>query len=528
MGEYLSPAAVSEFNPDALIEIESDEKLELQERCGIVGIFSRSPKDQLGVTLLAAGGVQHRGQNGVGLASWSPTDSRYMTGNGLIREVFTPDVVHANGMQSMWTLFHCRYGTDGGYGLNNLQPIQISNPDGSSVSVVHNGQFAAIDSMRGMLHEQLPGEASDTVLFAHLLVQEQGNTWDDKICTTLSKVNGAYSLLIGVENALYVARDEFGIRPLVLGHVQGYGYMAASETLAIDKAGGKVIRQLNPGEVLRIDVNGLTVIRPGDTSHMDDHGCDLEGAYFSHPNSLRPISDDESATDVANWESFQAFRQSCGIVAAKEHPIMHADFVVGVPDSGVAFAQGYANTLHIPYQQLILRDHFDPNGHTRLFLGDAAKEKIAQKVLGKLLVIPDRIMWKDKIVVVADDSMIRGNVSSEVTWVLKSLGAREVHWMLGFPRVIDRCHLGVSIRTGEELIAARHNGDDRLVAQAIGATSVNYISPQGFLAARRHTSELVQPKDPRHIFLDNGACGGCVTGVYPVSSGGEIYKRSAV
>lgn len=513
------------------IEILNTEKLELQERCGIVALFSAHPTKQLEPMLMAAGGVQHRGQHGVGYASWSEAEQhrKPFTHTGLVLEAFTPHVFKRLNVPSNWSLFHCRYGTDGGYDEGNLQPVQAVTPDGQHISVIHNGQFVDTAGMRALLHKDISETASDTVLFTQLLAQSEESSWDEKILHTIDMVKGAYSVVVGVNGAIYAMRDEFGIRPLILGNVPGVGYMIASETNAFDKVGGHVLRQLNPGEVIRIDVNDLTVLRQGITDAEHSHGCDIEWAYFSHPSSLFPLVHGEGAERGNHqWESYQQFRHNCGIVVARESPIPNADFVIGVPDSGIAFANGYASAMKLPYQPIIYRDHFDKNGRNRLFLMDHDKAAIRTNVLGKLLINPDRALWEGKIVVLGDDSIIRGSVSAAITRAIFSLGAREVHWVVGFPPVVDRCHLGVSIRTHEELVAQRHDGDEKRIAQAIGATSVHYISPRGFLAAKLHTDSLQNPQQEKNIFLANQSCGGCVTGVYPIGAHGEIYQNGGI
>ena len=147
---------------------------------------------------------------------------------------------------------------------------------------------------------------------------------------------------------------------------------------------------------------------------------------------------------------------------------------------------------------------------------DDEMKKISKRILKKLTLNPDPVIWKDKIVVIGDDSIVRGNVSEQITKAIFLLGAKEVHWIVGFPPVAHPCYLGVSMRTGEELVAYRYNSDPKKIAKAIGATSVNYISPKGFIQARKLSSDVKMPKDPRMIFLENGGCAGCVTGIYPV------------
>ncbi|MBI2034394.1 MAG: hypothetical protein HYT11_01540, partial [Candidatus Levybacteria bacterium] len=205
----------------------------IQEKCGIIAMHlpSETSCQLLALTLKAGGGVQHRGQQGVGLAMHTAEGVMSHKANGLIKETFTSDVLEQfskkNG--SDWTLLHTMWGTHGGHGESNFQPCTSTSPDGTSWSVIHNGEFAAVERIREKLNTLYPDDISDTFLFTELLAQTQGDSLDERIITTLSQVNGAFSMVIGVENKLYLARDEFGIRPFVLGQIND-GYIAASET----------------------------------------------------------------------------------------------------------------------------------------------------------------------------------------------------------------------------------------------------------------------------------------------------------
>lgn len=495
------------------------------EKCGIVGFFTPHLSHKLSLSLLAAAGLQHRGQHGAGVAMCTKRGLVKHTGNGLLNEVFTKKVVEKLDKPCLWTLVQLRYGTFGGYDPYNLQPcITHLKKDNCSIAVTHNGEFAAPHKIRRKLkNKKIPRLANDTYLFTRLLAETEGNTWDEKVLSALDQVRGAFSLIIGIEDTLYVIRDIFGIRPLLIGK-KGGGYIIASETHAFDKIGVKVWREIRRGEVLRINKNGAINIRDG----LKNPGnyCDFEWAYFSRPDSLSPTR--EKAGDGQHperWISYETFRERCGEILAREIPIKKARFVVGAPDSGFAVAMGYAKAAHLPYRQVIVRDHFDPNGLQRLFMRDDQMSQIGKKVLGKLSLVPDLNIWKDAVVVVGDDSIVRGNVSKKLTQAMFTLGAREVHWIIGFPPVAHPCHLGVSMRTGKELIAYRLNSDPKKIAKEVGATSVNYISPEGFIKARKLTSDVAMPKNPKEIFLANGGCAGCITGLYPVSKEGKAHPR---
>ncbi len=484
----------------------------LQEKCGIVAVYNKSPRANLPLALLCAGGVQHRGQQGAGVVLKTAKKITRLIGNGHLSDIFTQAKVARLNARNKWILVHCRYGTYGGYDQRNLQPCMVKAKDGTVISVIHNGEFAAVEEMRRRLGMKLPHDISDTYIFAQLLAREKGNSWDEKIVTALSKVNGAYCLLIGIDNVIYVTRDQFGLRPLVFGQLKN-NWIVASETHALDKIGAKILREVRRGEIMKLTDEGPVTIQKG--KERVGNFCEFEWAYFSRPDSLLETPTDRLAVAL--------FRRRCGELLAQESPISHATLAVGVPDSGIAVTTGFANALHIPYHQAIVRDHFDVSGDQRLFMRDDQKKLIKKKVLGKLSLVPDHRIWKNAVVVIGDDSIVRGNVSGEITHSLFALGAREVHWIVGFPPVAHPCHLGVSMRTYDELIASRHKGDVTKIAKEIGATSVRYITYRSFIKARLGNEKLKESKSLQDLFLLNSGCGGCITGQYPISREGAIH-----
>lgn len=500
------------------LEIPQHDK-PLQEKCGIVAIYNKVPVKNLQLALLAGNGVQHRGQQGAGVAIKSKSGVRYHMGNGLLADIFTPKIVGSLDKDARWILLHCRYGTNGGYDKRNLQPCMVRSKDDSDISIVHNGEFVATQKLRGLVSKKFPKDISDTYLFSQLLAETVGTNWEKRVVDALSKVNGAYSLMIGVGDKIFLARDEFGIRPLVLGKING-SWVAASETHALDKVGAKLLREVRRGEIIRIDENGISVIKHG----IEGRGnfCDFEWAYFGRPDSSNPTHEIQNdGNKPSSWQTMYAFRERCGKIIAKEKPILNASFVVGLPDSGLPVAMGYATQLRLPYRQVIIRDHYDPSGNQRLFMRDDQKNKIQRHVLGKLSLVADKSIWKGAIVVVGDDSIVRSNVATKITKAIYAMGAKEVHWIIGFPPVTHPCHLGVSIRSKSELVAAKYDSDVVKIAGHIHTTSVYYISHKGFVKARFLSSLITIPEDLKDIFLVNGGCGGCLTGKYPIAKDGS-------
>ncbi|OGK15679.1 hypothetical protein A3H80_02285 [Candidatus Roizmanbacteria bacterium RIFCSPLOWO2_02_FULL_37_19] len=495
------------------LEISIDKVI--QDKCGIVGVYNKHPKRTLPRALTVANRLQHRGQHGAGIVVKTNRKSYFFKSHGLIQDIFTPKVISKFNKPAQWIITHNRYGTHGGYKKYNLQPC-ISYAQKTQVVVVQNGEFTSIDKMKKKLNNKknIFHDSSDTVIFTKLLAEAQGNTWDEKVVSTINDSKGAFSLIIGIDNAMYIARDPDGIRPLLMGNTRD-GWVVASETSGLEKIGATNIRKIKRGEILKLDSEGITSLQNGPEG--EGHFCDFEWAYFSYPNSSYPTHENGNENAKARqWLSFARFRERCGEIMAEENPVKNATFAVGIPNSGVYVAMGYSNKSGIPYRQVIIRDHYDHDGLQRLFMRDDQMQKISKRILKKLTLNPDINIWRKAIVVVGDDSIVRGNVSERITKAILSLGAKEVHWVIGFPPVAHPCFLGVSMRSGEELIAHRFNSDPKKIAQAIGATSVNYISPKGFIQARKLSSNVKMPKDPRMIFLENGGCAGCITGMYPI------------
>jgi amidophosphoribosyltransferase len=498
----------------------------LQEKCGVVGISfpSVNRKSQISIAVKSLIGLWHRGQQGAGATVKDASGLKTHHGTGGPEQTFSSSVIDdlGNGETPSWIVGQTRYGTNGGWEKENLQPITSYSSNNEPITIAHNGQFAGIEKMKKEVGEPLPDDASDTYIFSKLLARAKGSSWDEKIISTLEKVSGAYSLVMGAGDSLYLARDPQGIRPLMLGKF-GDGFIAVSETIALDKVGATLIRQIKRGEIVKIDKEGIKTIKEG--LEGDGNFCDFEWPYFSRPDSSYPLVS-EDLENPERWKSVYEFREECGKTLAKERPIPNATFVVGVPDSGVPVSMGYANALGIPYRQLILRDHYDPDGKGRIFQTDYDKGGIQARVLGKLSLVGGQRIWKDAVVVLGDDSYVRGYTSKAVVNAVFSAGAKEVHMISGTPQIMHPCHLGVSMRTYEELIASRNNGDPQKIAKEIGATSINYISHKGFIRARLEAGkDLIIPQNEKEIFLANGGCGGCLTGLHPVSQEGIIYKR---
>jgi len=509
--------------PSSHVEIEIDEKDKIQEKCGIVILVNyKERKDNIILALAAAQGVQHRGQQGVGLMYVNNETNVVYKQQGLISEVFGKKEFFTSNQGAFnlrdgaaVVLVHTRYGTEGGYDSYNIQPCEAVADNGDRVRVIHNGNLVAVGSIREKVKAQLPPEVSDTYIFTQLLAESEGENWDKKVLATLDKISGAYSMGISIEGVTYLARDRHGLRPFVIGELRG-GWIATSETRALKEVGLSEWRTVKQGEVVRIDEAGLTVLRQD--NNTENNFCDLERAYF-----LAAESDIETDN---GWMSVEKFRERCGELLASQPNQPEVDFVIGVPTSGIPAATAYARKRVLPYLQLIRKNGLSKEGKRRTFQQDFSLQLIQSKVEEKLVIEDDKNIWDGKRVMFIDDSTIRGNVSSVLTRAMFKLGAKEVHIGNAFPPVIATCHLGVSMRTQEELVAWRNDGNLKDIAKEIGATSIMYITNENFVRARREQQTRI-PEDSKEIFLVNGGCGGCITGIYPVDKNGVVYERKS-
>jgi len=492
--------------------------------CGLGLIYSFG-KQNLQSDLFKIGhSLQHRGQNGAGVV----TDSGFrVTGAGLLKDAIDPHDVESEG-ENNWALIHLRYGTSGGYGQENMQPVEVEIK-GQKVHVAVNGNTPNESRLRKYLNVPVSDHASDTVLAAHTLSAIEADTMDERVLrfAQLPEIAAsANNMIIGSGDTVYVVRDQFGVHPLVVGdYRENEGIVIASETVALQKIGSQVLAEFPPGAILKISPQGTELLQERSPEEIHQQ-CMFEPAYFSSPNSRFPTKEGMSPHE---WQSALQFRMRTGEIVAKEHSVPHADFVVGMPDSGVPFSTGLANGMKKPYYPSVIRSHYNGEEEiTRTFMQDEKMAGIAALVKGKLMPVVDPRLWKDKVVVIGDDSLVRGNTSKVVTRMLRQLGVKEIHWRFGFPPVRWPCHLGVSFRSLGELIAVQMGNDWEKIAEEIGADSVAFVSNVGIIQAAREceVEDIVIPDDSREIFRANGYCGGCTTGVYPIMPEGTIYRSS--
>lgn len=449
----------------------------LNEECGIFGIWGHSDAAQISYYGLHS--LQHRGQEGAGIVVTDGNKLEGAKGLGLITEVFSKGQL--NDLHGKAAIGHVRYATAGGGGYENVQPLLFQSHTGS-IALAHNGNLVNANLLRKDLEMQgsIFQTTSDTEVLAHLIKRNGSAPLKDSIKASLNMIKGAFAYLVLTKDAMYVALDPNGFRPLALAKL-GDAYVVASETCAFDVVGAKYIRDINPGELLIISDNGIETDQF--TSTVNHSICSMEYIYFSRPDS-----------NIDNI-NVHAARKNMGRVLAKEAPI-EADVVIGVPDSSISAAVGYAEESGIPYELGLIKNRYV----ARTFI-QPSQELREQGV--KMKLSPVRSIVEGKRVVMVDDSIVRGTTSRRIVQMLRDAGASEVHVRIGAPPLKNPCYYGIDTSTREELIAATNTVEE--ICQEIGADTLEFISLEGLLNAigRNHDSP------------NRGQCTACFTGCYP-------------
>ncbi|WP_286230522.1 amidophosphoribosyltransferase [Neobacillus mesonae] len=451
----------------------------LNEECGVFGVWGHQDAAQL--TYYGLHALQHRGQEGTGIVVSDGTTLKGVKGEGLVTEIFTADrMAELTGSAAIG---HVRYATAGGGGYENVQPLLFHSQSGS-LALAHNGNLVNANSLKHQLEAQgsIFQTSSDSEVLAHLIRRSGFAHKNDQVKNALSMLKGAYAYLIMTENELMVALDPHGLRPLSLACL-GDAYVVASETCAFDVIGAEYIRDIQPGELLIINDNGLKSeqFAVNSTKAM----CMMEYVYFSRPDS-----------NILGVNVHTA-RKNMGKRLAIEAPI-DADVVTGVPDSSISAAIGYAEATSIPYEMGLIKNKYV--GRTFIQPTQALRE---QGVKMKLSAV--RGVVEGKRVVMVDDSIVRGTTSRRIVNLLKEAGATEVHVVISSPPIKNPCFYGIDTATKEELIAFDKSVEE--IRQIIGADSLTFLSTEGMVAALGQTEGA------------NGFCLGCFTGNYPT----EIY-----
>ncbi|HEY7826143.1 MAG TPA: amidophosphoribosyltransferase [Candidatus Acidoferrales bacterium] len=443
------------------------------DHCGVFGIFGNEEAAKMAYLGLHA--LQHRGQESAGMASTDGIDVYAHKAMGHVQEIFTPDVIaHLPGAAAIG---HTRYSTAGDTVLMNAQPVVIDCNKGK-LALGHNGNLTnALELRRRLEHRgSIFQTTSDTEVVVHLIARSTARNLSGAIADALNQVEGAYSIVLLTRDELYAIRDPRGFRPLCLGRLDG-AWVVASETCAFDLIDAEYVREVEPGEMVRITRSGLESIHFA--PEKPHQYCVFEHVYFARPDSLvfgRPVN---------------LSRERLGRLLAREHPV-EADLVVPVPDSGVPAAIGYAAESGIPFRMGLIRNHYI--GRTFIEPSQAIRDFGV-----KLKLNPVRRMLEGKRVVLVDDSIVRGTTSRKIVRLVRDAGATEVHVRISCPPTISPCYYGVDTPRREELIAANHSVEE--IRQYLGADTLGYLP----LESLREAVEDTEGK----------FCTACYTGNYP-------------
>lgn len=425
---------------------------EIHEECGVFGIFQHQDAAQFCYYGLHA--LQHRGQEGAGILVSHQDHLSLHKGEGLVTEVFNPEKI--NNLHSIHAIGHVRYSTAGGGGIMNVQPLLFRTMNGD-MGICHNGNIVNADVLRRELESQgsIFSSSSDTEILGHLIKRQKGHMID-RICASLDQLDGAFAFLILLEDCLYAVRDRYGLRPLAIGQLPNGSYVFASETCALDIVGAQFIRDVEPGEIVRVKNNQL-LSRIYTQKPIHDQICAMEYVYFSRP---------DSNIDGINVHTT---RKNAGKQLYYESPV-NADIVIGVPDSSISAAIGYAEASHIPYEIGLIKNKYVG----RTFI-QPTQELRNQGVRMKLSAVASIV--KDKRVIMIDDSIVRGTTSKRIVSLLKEAGAKEVHVRIASPAIKYPCFYGVDTSILQELISHQMNVSQ--LCQHIGADSLAFISEEG-------------------------------------------------
>jgi len=441
--------------------------------CGIVGISGI--ENAAGQAYLSLYALQHRGQEAAGIVVFDGTATKSHKGPGLVSEVF--DAAALARLRGDTAVGHVRYSTAGGNDIANAQPLTARFARGD-LAMAHNGNLTNHLDLRSRLVEEgaIFRSSADSETLVHLIARSRHDSVDTQVDDALSHLEGAFSIIMSVDSTIYAARDPRGFRPLVLGR-KGDGHIVASETCALDILGAEYVRDVEPGEVLKIrdgKIENLRSLKPADRPAP----CIFELVYFARPDSRI-------------WDaSVDRARREFGRQLAREHPV-EADAVIAVPDSANSAALGFAEESGIPFELGLLRNHYVG----RTFIQPQQEDR---DFGARMKYNPVKEVVDGKRVVVVDDSLVRGTTSKSLVRMLRQVGAAEVHFRIGSPPVRWPCFYGIDMPTRAELIGSSMEVSE--IESTLGVDSLGYLSLEGMVGA-------VEKGGPY--------CTACFSGEYP-------------
>ena len=463
----------------------------LREECGVFGIYALETADIARTAYYGLFALQHRGQESCGIVVNDDGVFTTYKDTGLVNDVFTPDILERFGNGRI-AVGHVRYGTTGTNDRNNAQPIVVNHIKGK-MALAHNGNLVNSGELRHQLELQgsIFHTTSDTEVISYMITRERLNapSIEEAVNRAMDKLSGAYSLVIMSPSKLIAARDENGFRPLCYGKTPDGRYIVASESCALESVGAQLIRDIKPGEIVVFSKEGVHSIE----THCNRRPCSLcvfEYIYFARPDS------------VIEGCSVHAARMRAGAFLALEHPVQ-ADVVIGVPDSGIDAAVGYAKQSGIPYEIGFIKNKYI--GRTFIAPG---QESLEDRVRIKLNPISDVV--RGKRVVMIDDSIVRGTTSARIVKLLRDAGAKEIHMRVSAPPFKNPCYYGTDIDSRENLIACKYSVEE--TAQKIGVDSLGYLSVESVKQIAKGVH-------------GTGYCTACFDGNYPTEIPTEPKKN---
>lgn len=453
----------------------------IHEECGVFGVYG--VPDAARITYYGLHSLQHRGQEGCGIVCLQDGELKCIKGEGLVTEVF--DSAKLDSLKGEMAIGHVRYSTTGASCAENVQPFVFHHKTGD-FALAHNGNLVNSAVLRRYLEKKgsLFQTSSDSEILAHLIRKDSKESHlprIDAIKEALNMIEGAFAFLIMTENRIYSCRDKYGLRPLALGRL-GEGYVVSSETCAIEAVGGEYIRDIEPGEIVCVDHHGIRSNRYSDFGHH--YMCAMEYIYFARPDS------DIDGCNVHN------FRKLSGRLLYEEAPV-EADMVVGVPDSSLSAATGYAEASGLPNEMGLVKNKYIG----RTFI-QPTQELRDNGVMMKLSAV--RTIVSGKRVVLVDDSVVRGTTSKRIVKMLRRAGATEVHLRIASPQLISPCYYGVDISSKKELFSASRTLEQ--IREELDVDTVHFLSKEALFKAGKR-SEL---------------CLACFTGDYPT----DLYRET--
>ena len=453
----------------------------LHEECGVFGVRLPERGDVASLAYYALYSLQHRGQESAGIAVNDDGVIRAYRDVGLVGDVFRPERLTSLGQGSI-AVGHVRYGTTGSDNQRNVQPILVNHYKGR-MALAHNGNLTNSHALRRELESQgsIFQTTTDSEVIAYLIVQERLRhpSIEAAVSAAMERLEGAYSLVISSPSKLIAVRDPHGFRPLCMGELRGGSVVFASESCALDAIGARFLRDLRPGEIVVADGKGLRSIETH-CGKVPKSLCVFEFIYFARPDS------------VIDGSSVHVARQRAGAFLALEHPVQ-ADVVIGVPDSGLDAALGYARQSGIPYGMGFIKNKYI--GRTFISPTQALRESEVSIKLN-----PIRSVVAGKRVVLIDDSIVRGTTCRRTIDLLRKAGAREIHMRVSAPPFVSECYYGTDIDDKDKLIATHHSVEE--IAKIIGVDSLGYLSLENVVKLADSTS---------------GFCTACFGGGYPTA-----------